>query len=172
MIPGGSPGGGSQSPDWASYISKNTDVANEYLRNMGSSKGRDYLAALGISSVQDFGKWHWETYGKAEGRAPFATGGSFTVGGTGGTDSQAFGPIALSPGEIVDVRRPGDKSKENAETVAVLKAAVAELQRVNAELKADKVQRAAVAEQSDKRMSAMEAQLAKQARQSAVKNAA
>lgn len=37
----------------------------------------------------------------------FATGGSFKVGGFGGPDSQ-FVPLRLTPGELVDVRRPGD----------------------------------------------------------------
>lgn len=37
----------------------------------------------------------------------FSTGGSFRVGGTGGPDSQLV-PLRLTPGEVVDVRRPGD----------------------------------------------------------------
>ncbi len=36
----------------------------------------------------------------------FATGGSFTVGGSGGTDSQLI-TFRATPGEMVDVRRPG-----------------------------------------------------------------
>lgn len=36
----------------------------------------------------------------------FATGGSFTVGGAGGTDSQLVA-FRATPGEMVDVRRPG-----------------------------------------------------------------
>jgi hypothetical protein len=38
----------------------------------------------------------------------FKTGGSFTVGGSGGPDSQ-FVPIMASPGEQVDIWRPGEK---------------------------------------------------------------
>lgn len=37
----------------------------------------------------------------------FATGGSFTVGGSGGPDSKAFN-MALSPGEAVNVAKPGE----------------------------------------------------------------
>lgn len=37
---------------------------------------------------------------------PFATGGSFKVGGAGGIDSQLV-TLAATPGEMVDVRRPG-----------------------------------------------------------------
>lgn len=39
----------------------------------------------------------------------FATGGSFRVGGTGGTDSQRVSFMA-TPGEIVDVKKPGQGS--------------------------------------------------------------
>lgn len=38
--------------------------------------------------------------------APFAGGGSFTVGGSGGTDSQVMS-FRATPGEMVDVRTPG-----------------------------------------------------------------
>ncbi len=39
---------------------------------------------------------------------PFATGGSFKVGGAGGIDSQLV-TLAATPGEMVDIRRPGQQ---------------------------------------------------------------
>lgn len=50
-------------------------------------------------------------------RYGFATGGSFTVGGSGPPDSQVF-PLHLSPGEMVNVSRPGQGG--NAELVAAI----------------------------------------------------
>lgn len=63
----------------------------------------------------------------------FATGGSFTVGGSGPPDSQVF-PLHLSPGEMVNVSRPGESG--NAEMVAELRA----LRQEVAELKAAQIQ--------------------------------
>jgi hypothetical protein len=53
----------------------------------------------------------------------FATGGAFTVGGSGAGDTQNFGPVNLSPGEVVNVSR----RETMAEVVAELKALKAEL---------------------------------------------
>ena len=124
---------------------------------MASAKGRDYLAQIGATSAEAFGQWHWNNNGKAEGLEPFATGGSFTVGGSGGTDSQDFGPIALTPGEVVNVRRPGEQ-------VVDLAPVVAELKQIVAELQADKIQRAAMDEKQDKRSAAQEAEMARLSR--------
>lgn len=66
-------------------------------------------------------------------RYGFATGGSFTVGGSGPPDSQVF-PLHLSPGEMVNVSRPGESG--NAELVAELRA----LRQEVAELKAAQIQ--------------------------------
>lgn len=66
-------------------------------------------------------------------RYGFATGGSFTVGGSGPPDSQVF-PLHLSPGEMVNVSRPGEGG--NAELVAELRA----LRQEVAELKAAQIQ--------------------------------
>lgn len=50
----------------------------------------------------------------------FMTGGSFRVGGSGGPDSQLMQFMA-SPGEMVDIRRPGDAGggRGNVPTVAL-----------------------------------------------------
>ena len=47
---------------------------------------------------------------------PFATGGSFKIGGAGGIDSQMV-TIAGTPGEMVDIRRPGQDSFGSEVTV-------------------------------------------------------
>lgn len=164
-------GGGAKAADWGSYISTNSDVAAEYLRNQNSSKGRDYLAQMGIGSVTDFGRWHYENYGKAEGRTPFATGGSFTVGGSGGTDSQDFGPIALTPGEVVNVRRPGDMAKDGAEEKALLRAQIEKLGEIINELQVDKAQRASMAEEQEKQNERLEAEMARLSRTMAARAA-
>ena len=60
-----------------------------------SGSGGFNLASIGSTISKFFG-----------GFPGFATGGSFTVGGAGGPDSKLFG-LRLTPGEMVDVRKPG-----------------------------------------------------------------
>lgn len=142
-------------PDWGSYLISNPDVMAEYTRNAGSTKGAAYLAQLGIGSAQAFAEWHYNNYGKTEGRVPFADGGQFTVGGMGGTDSQAFGPIKLTPGEVVNVRRPGDIANDNREVVSELRGLRQEMAQVRKELEADKTQRVALNEAENERNEAL-----------------
>lgn len=61
----------------------------------GSGGGGFNIASIGSTIAKFFG-----------GFPGFATGGGFTVGGAGGPDSKLFG-LRLSPGEMVDVRKPG-----------------------------------------------------------------
>lgn len=61
----------------------------------GSGGSGFNLASIGSTISRFFG-----------GFPGFATGGGFTVGGAGGPDSKLFG-LRLSPGEMVDVRKPG-----------------------------------------------------------------
>jgi TP901 family phage tail tape measure protein len=68
----------------------------------------------------------------------FQTGGSFKVGGTGGTDSQVVA-FRASPGEMVDVRRPGQGGRGGVllnmpVSIDATGADAAELARVRAEL--------------------------------------
>lgn len=78
-----------------------------------SGIGNLFSAGMGGSSVgSSFGSGYSGTiFDPVNTGYEFATGGSFTVGGSGGPDSQNFGPVNLSPGEIVDIRRPGDRSQ-------------------------------------------------------------
>ena len=62
----------------------------------------------------------------------FQTGGSFTVGGTGGPDSQII-PLHATPGEIVNVRRPGDGGGDNSELIAEIRALRAEVSSLRAD---------------------------------------
>lgn len=115
-------------PNWASYMANNGDVAAEYARNMATEKGRAYLASLGANTPEAFGERHWKVHGKDEGRTPFATGGTFTVGGSGGIDSQNFGPMDLTPGEIVDIRRPSDVTRQNDQLARLLGAVLHQIE--------------------------------------------
>lgn len=138
-----------QAADWASYLKHYPDVLAEFNRlspnNIRNNLKIDY-------TPEAFGKWHYEHYGKGEGRTPFATGGSFTVGGSGGTDSQAFGPIALSPGEVVNVRRPGDVAADNAALRDGLQNLAAAFKEVVAEVRAGNIQRGAAATETIKKL--------------------
>lgn len=51
------------------------------------------------------------------GKEGFATGGSFKVGGSGGTDSQLV-TFRATPGEMVDIRRPGQSGNSASLTFA------------------------------------------------------
>lgn len=62
----------------------------------------------------------------------FATGGDFTVGGSGGTDSQMV-RFRATPGERVSIRTPQQAGNDNAAVVAALRAGFGELSsRLNA----------------------------------------
>lgn len=60
-----------RAPDWSSYIKNNPDVAAEYARLSPNNLKNN----LGVTSIEQFGQWHWQHYGQAEGRKPYATGG-------------------------------------------------------------------------------------------------
>lgn len=153
--------------DWGSYIANNSDVAAEYLRNMGSEKGRKYLAGLGIGSIEQFGQWHWNTSGKSEGRTPYARGGiidrPLTIGESGiagENGKESIMPLANVGGKM-GVHAVG---ADQAESVELLKALVRQQQKMIEELKADKVQRAAIDEENAKRSERIENELERVAR--------
>jgi hypothetical protein len=77
------------------YFASSPDVAAAFRRG-----------EFGALTAEQAARTHWEQFGRNEqGRTAFATTGSFRVGGRGGVDSQLI-PLRLTPGEIVDVRRP------------------------------------------------------------------
>jgi hypothetical protein len=65
--------GGTQ--DWAKYLTDNPDVAAEYARLTTAKGGAEGLTSLGITSADQFGRWHYQTHGQAEGRSVTTTGG-------------------------------------------------------------------------------------------------
>ena len=75
---------------------------------LGNSAGGGILGAIG--SIFGMG-----------GGSPvpgFATGGSFTVGGSGGTDSKLV-QFRATPGEMVDIRKPGNDNEAGGFAVHV-----------------------------------------------------
>lgn len=72
------------------------NMGRSMFDNLGGGKGGGFsLGGVG-SAISSF-------FGKIPG---FATGGSFRVGGSGGVDSKLVS-MRLTPGEMVDIRRPG-----------------------------------------------------------------
>ena len=97
--------GGSQIvTDFAAYVRKNPDLMALYSSNSGMARGR---------TIEEFGAYHYANYGAAEiaaGARKFNTGGSFTVGGSGGTDTTPVSFMA-TPGEVVNVSRQDSMGK-------------------------------------------------------------
>jgi hypothetical protein len=77
------------------------DVMDNALRDLG----RTLFSAMG-GSGQGGGGGFWGTILGAMKIPGFKTGGSFKVGGSGGADSQLM-QFRATPGEMVDIRRPG-----------------------------------------------------------------
>lgn len=77
------------------------DVMDNALRDLG----RTIFGAMG-GSAKGGGGGFWGTVLGAMKIPGFKTGGSFKVGGSGGADSQLM-QFRATPGEMVDIRRPG-----------------------------------------------------------------
>lgn len=77
------------------------DVMDNALRDLG----RTIFGAMG-GSANGGGGGFWGTILGAMKIPGFKTGGSFKVGGSGGADSQLM-QFRATPGEMVDIRRPG-----------------------------------------------------------------
>ena len=116
------------------YLSKNPDVAAAYQTYLQNQTGYAVGYGAGLSATE-FAQIHWDRGGMNEGRG-FATGGSFTVGGTGGPDSQAFN-LRLTPGEMVNVRRPDQVDNAAAEETRALREQVAQLIGVTVKMAGD-----------------------------------
>jgi hypothetical protein len=76
------------------YAAANADVAS-WAKSIIGTKGYDGQV---ITSEADALAYHWANHGKFEGRG-FKTGGTFEVGGFGGTDSQLM-QFNATPGEM------------------------------------------------------------------------
>ena len=77
------------------------DVMDNALRDLG----RTLFSAIG-GNAQGGGGGFWGTILGAMKIPGFKTGGSFKVGGSGGPDSQLM-QFRATPGEMVDIRKPG-----------------------------------------------------------------
>lgn len=102
--------------DWSSVLRTLVEqifggTLQDALRNLGGSLF-DSLGGGKASGGFDFGsigKTVSSFFGKIPG---FSTGGSFRVGGSGSVDSKLVS-MRLTPGEMVDVRRPGQLQAAN-----------------------------------------------------------
>jgi hypothetical protein len=73
--------------DWAAYVQNNPDLVADYGKQV--AKGR-------ASNLDDYGQWHYQTYGQAEGRPidAYQTGGAPAASGSVGD----YGGFTASPG--------------------------------------------------------------------------
>jgi hypothetical protein len=94
-------------------------------RTLSTSDIRNAFAQSGLTAQQ-----HYLEYGIQEGVQPFATGGSFTVGGAGGVDSLSLPQMRVSPGEMVNISRP-DVMSSMSEELRELRAEVRQLREEN-----------------------------------------
>lgn len=90
------------------------DVMDNALRDLG----RTIFGAMG-GSAKGGGGGFWGTVLGALKIPGFKTGGSFKVGGSGGADSQLM-QFRATPGEMVDIRRPGQDGGSGAMAVHVV----------------------------------------------------
>lgn len=81
------------------------DMLRDLLDNSLRDLGRTLFSAMG-GSARGGGGGFWGTVLGAMKIPGFKTGGSFKVGGSGGADSQLM-QFRATPGEMVDIRRPG-----------------------------------------------------------------
>lgn len=91
--------------DWQGVLQA---IFGDIMKNVFRSAGRSIFDAMGGGSG---GGFSWGNVASSVGnffsKIPgFSTGGSFRVGGSGGIDSKLVS-MRLTPGEMVDIRRPG-----------------------------------------------------------------
>lgn len=94
------------------------DMLRDLLDNSLRDLGRTLFSAMG-GSARGGGGGFWGTVLGAMKIPGFKTGGSFKVGGSGGADSQLMA-FRATPGEMVDIRRPGQDSGSGAMAVHVV----------------------------------------------------
>lgn len=94
------------------------DMLRDLLDNSLRDLGRTLFSAMGGSATGGGGGF-WGAVLGAFKIPGFKTGGSFKVGGSGGADSQLMA-FRATPGEMVDIRRPGQDSGSGAMAVHVV----------------------------------------------------
>lgn len=101
--------------DWAGVLQA---IVGDSFQNALKNLGRSLFDSLGGGKpggmgggfdLGSIGKMAASIFGKIPG---FATGGSFRVAGAGGVDSKLVS-MRLTPGEMVDIRRPGQLQAAN-----------------------------------------------------------
>lgn len=123
-----------RTPDWASYLQHYPDVLEEFRRlspnNIRNNLKIDY-------TPEAFGQWHWQHYGQAEGRTPYATGGimdrPITLGESGiGGEAGPEGILPLANvGGKMGVHATGSDQSELIAEVRALRAEVSQLRAAN-----------------------------------------
>jgi hypothetical protein len=91
LNPSSQPGGG----DFGSYVRSNPDVFADWQQNYANTDSP-------LADISQFGKYHYDAYGKAEGR-PFGTPGT-TPAGAGGTGLSAIETFLAPSGNFADYR--------------------------------------------------------------------
>lgn len=92
-------------PDWNGYLQANPDVAAEYQRIQGEGR---------FASPQDFAEWHYNTYGRGEGR-------QLAQDDPTGRQQAAYDEIANSPGFQAIARQGEDAINQNASATGGLR---------------------------------------------------
>lgn len=84
------------------------DIFASMGKGGGAGGGGGFLAMAAKAAMSVFTKGQTTVPG-------FKTGGSFTVGGSGGADSQLMA-FRATPGELVDIRKPGNDNRGGGDT--------------------------------------------------------
>lgn len=79
---------GIASPSWGNYVTSNPDIMAEWNNNVAKS-GR-------FKDISDFGQWHYQNYGQAEGRDISAVGGDGAAAQQAAIDKLKGGPLYQS----------------------------------------------------------------------------
>jgi hypothetical protein len=134
---GGSSGAAKAGWTAQGYWNKNPDLHAEFVRNnLGASP--DFNKDPAVSAELEYAAWHWNNFGKAEGRK-FASGAAFTngivtrptffdIGQMGEKDPEAILPLANINGSL-GVRAVGGADNE---TKALLRELIREIQAARA----------------------------------------
>lgn len=119
--------------NWQTYLENNSDVRNAFATASGRTLAD--LQSQGVDNELEFAEWHYNRYGKNEGRKPYAHGGiidrPMTLGesGIGGE----AGPEGILPLSKVGGKLGVSASMGDAEMKQTLKEIAVLLQKANAQ---------------------------------------